>query len=69
MTKFLNVKKYALNYPYMVFRADSDNVLTKWFWGAWNDRNAANEAALEIGGEVWETAAIKDICEVDEFGW
>jgi hypothetical protein len=23
-----------------------------WFWGAWNDRNRANEVALEIGGEV-----------------
>ena len=23
-----------------------------WFWGAWNDRNRANEVAMEIGGEV-----------------
>lgn len=23
-----------------------------WFWGSWDDRNKANEVALEIGGEV-----------------
>lgn len=25
-----------------------------WFWGAWNDRNKANEVAIEIHGEVIE---------------
>lgn len=23
-----------------------------WFWGSWDDRDRANEVALEIGGEV-----------------
>ena len=23
-----------------------------WFWGAWDDRNKANEAALELGNGI-----------------
>ena len=25
-----------------------------WFWGSWENRNTANEVALQIGGEVIE---------------
>ena len=26
-----------------------------WFWGSWDDRNTANEVALEIGGITFDT--------------
>lgn len=26
----------------------------KWYWGSWDDRDRANEVAIQIGGEVWE---------------
>lgn len=45
-----NVPAYAYNYKFWVARRDEDFQL--WFWGAWNDRNKANEVAIEVGGEV-----------------
>ena len=44
-----NLPTYANEYKYIVaHRVDGE----LWFWGAWDDRNKANEVALEIGGEV-----------------
>lgn len=42
-----NVPEYAQNYNYWVVNRVNGEL---WFWGAWNDRDRANEVALEIGG-------------------
>ena len=26
-----------------------------WFWGSWDDRNTANEVAMEIGGITFDS--------------
>lgn len=45
--KVNNVPEYANHYDWWVVnRVDGE----LWFWGAWNDRDRANEVALEIGG-------------------
>lgn len=44
-----NVADYAKDYKYIVAR-NIDGEL--WFWGAWNDRNKANEVAIELGNGV-----------------
>ena len=44
-----NIPTYAINYDFIVARRVDDEL---WFWGAWNDRDKANEVALEIGGVV-----------------
>ena len=44
-----NLPTYANKYKYIVARRVDGEL---WFWGAWNDRNKANEVAIEIGGEV-----------------
>jgi len=44
-----NLPTYANEYKYIVARRIDGEL---WFWGAWNDRNKANEVALEIEGEV-----------------
>ena len=44
-----NLPTYANEYKYIVVRRVDGEL---WFWGAWNDRNKANEVALEIFGEV-----------------
>ena len=44
-----NLPIYANEYKYIVARRVDGEL---WFWGAWNDRNKANEVAIEIGGEV-----------------
>lgn len=44
-----NLPNYASQYKYFVVSRLGENL---WFWGAYNDRNKANEIALEIGGEV-----------------
>ena len=46
-TKINNMPEYAATKKYIVVRRVNGEL---WFWGAWNDRDAANEAALEIGG-------------------
>ena len=40
---------YANEYKYIVARRVDGEL---WFWGAQNDRNKANEVAIEIDGEV-----------------
>lgn len=44
-----NLPAYADDYKYIVVRYVDNEY---WFWGAWNDSDLANEAALAIGGEV-----------------
>ena len=44
-----NLPTYANEYKYIVARRINKELC---FWGAWNDRDKANEVALEIGGEV-----------------
>ena len=51
MIKINNLPAYADNYKFVVARRIDGEL---WFWGAWNDRNKANEAAREIGGMVIE---------------
>lgn len=46
-TEINNMPEYATTKKYIVVRRVNGEL---WFWGAWNDRDAANEAALEIGG-------------------
>ena len=45
--KVNNMPKYAETKKYIVARRVDGEL---WFWGAWDDRNTANEVALEIGG-------------------
>ena len=49
MMTIQNVPEYAKNYKYIVARRVDGEL---YFWGAWNDRNKANEVAIEISGEV-----------------
>lgn len=42
-----NLPAYAENKSYIVVRSVDGEL---WFWGAWDDRDTANEVALEIGG-------------------
>lgn len=50
MTQIQNMPNYAKDYNYIV----ATNVKgTYWFWGAYNDRDRANEVALEEGGRVF----------------
>lgn len=49
MMTIQNVAEYAKNYKYIVVRRVNGEL---YFWGAWNDRDKANEVAIEIGGEV-----------------
>ena len=44
-----NLPAYANGCKYIVARRVDGEL---WFWGAWNDRNKANEVATEIDGEV-----------------
>lgn len=44
-----NVPAYAKDYEYWVV-TDIDGEL--WFYGAYSDRNKANEVALQLGKEV-----------------
>ena len=44
-----NLPAYANEYKYIVARRVDGEL---WFWGAQNDRNKANEVAIEIDGEV-----------------
>lgn len=47
--KVQNVASYAKEYKYIVaMRVDGE----LWFWGAWNDRDKANEVALELQNGV-----------------
>ena len=66
---FKNVADYALSCTYMVFRTFDGDFRTKWFYAADNDRDLTNRIAMEVGGEVWQTADIADLCEVNKGGW
>lgn len=58
MLKFKNIPDWAYDRTYMVFRRSDEDWFTLWFYDAWDDRNAANEQALEVGGETWGTDII-----------
>ena len=45
--KINNMPEYATHRKYIVARRVDGEL---WFWGAWDDRDRANEVALEIGG-------------------
>lgn len=49
MMKVQNVPVYATKYEYIVARRVNGEF---WFWGAWNDRNKANEVAIELKNGV-----------------
>ncbi len=44
-----NLSSYALRYSYIVARAVNGLL---WFYGAWNDRDAALAVACELGNGV-----------------
>lgn len=44
-----NYKSYADQYKYIVARRVDEEL---WFWGAWNDRDKANDVAEELGNGV-----------------
>ena len=50
MMNINNMPRYAENYDYIVARRVDGEY---WFWGAWNDRDRANEVALEEGCVVF----------------
>lgn len=46
-----NLPAYAKDYAFVVVLEDfTDHGIERWFYGAWNDRNTANEVALEVSG-------------------
>lgn len=48
MIKVMNVKRYAINYKYMVAQYIEGNW---WFYGAWNNQNDAVDIALKLDNE------------------
>lgn len=54
--KINNLPDNYKNYAYVVARKVDGDL---WFWGCYNDRNRANETALEEGGETWESAIVE----------
>ena len=44
-----NYKSYADQYKYIVARRVDGEL---WFWGAWNDRDKANDVAEELGNGI-----------------
>ena len=49
------MRDYIKNMPlstraYVVARRVDEDL---WYWGSWDDRDTANEVALEVGGEVF----------------
>ena len=44
-----NYKSYADQCKYIVARRVDEEL---WFWGAWNDRDKANDVADELGNGV-----------------
>ena len=56
MFTIYNLPANFTNYAFITAReVDGDF----WFYGAWNDRNGANEQALSIGGIMLETSMVK----------
>lgn len=60
MIKINNMEAYARDYKYIVARQiRKHGHIDYWFYGAWNDRDEANEVALELGnGAVFKTSDI-----------
>ena len=58
MMNINNVPAYAENMKYIVARRVNGQY---WFWGAWNDRDRANEVAIEVGCVVF--------CNEQKKGW
>lgn len=54
--KINNLPNSYKNYLYVVARKVDGEL---WFWSYFNSRNLANEAALEIGGETWESVNVE----------
>lgn len=54
--KINNLPDNYKNYAYVVARKVDGDL---WFWGCYNDRNRANETALEMDGETWATESVK----------
>ena len=54
--KVNNVPAYAVECRYVVVKEIHDNGIERWFWGAYDDRNRANEAALDLtdrSARIW----------------
>lgn len=51
MSEIKNIPDYASEYPYIVAHEIEGEL---WFWGAYDDRDRANEVAEKIGGVVKE---------------
>ena len=58
MMQFKNIPDWAYERTYMVFRRSDEDWFTLWFFDACDDRDTANEIALEVGGETWGTDII-----------
>ena len=54
--KINNLPNNYKNYAYVVARRVDGDL---WFWGCFNDRNRANEMALEESGETWATESVE----------
>lgn len=54
--KINNLPDNYKDYAYVVARKFDGDL---WFWGCYNDRNRANEAALEMDGETWESVNVE----------
>lgn len=54
--KINNLPTNYTKYPYIVARDIDGNL---WFWGAYSDRNAANEAALAEQGITFEVSLVE----------
>ena len=52
--EIMNVPAYAQDRAFIVAR-EVDGIF--WFWGAYNDRAKANEAAIEMDGVVFPNDA------------
>lgn len=50
-TRIINLPEYALEYRWVVAREEDT---TLWFWGAYDDRDRANNIAEDIGGVTVE---------------
>ena len=54
--KINNLPENFKEYAFIVARRIDDDL---WFWGCFNDRNKANQVAIEIDGETQESANVE----------
>ena len=54
--KINNLPDNYQRFPYIVARRVDGEL---WYWGAYRNRDRANEAALENGGEMWESNMVE----------